>query len=458
MSFFLRLFIGFLIQIGASMLLCLIPFQKEDFRYPRKWVLYGYSVLAVTASACFPFVRRLMPYMPFDQPTILLNFYMLAVVAVFIALYFWVIQTETVKKCIILVLVVFYAATQYLLVNLSSPLFLNGVLPDAYPPLVLALYAITALVMFPVAAVLMKKVVGDYLVKIEMRNIRREFSIVLLVSALYLTMLFLYSIRPVYAYMDFWWWVIPPFLLLVVILYIFYWTIFRESVRRKCDSEQQKALEIQQLQYEKITQEMENGRRMYHDMRHHMVSLSDMLEQGKTEEMRAYLSEMLENTSRRESEVYCRNATVNGLLQYYAGLARSEEISCRIQADCAELAISPVDLTVLFGNAMENAIRACQQFSENRYVLVQVAVMGGSLIVQIINPCRKIDLSDRYRLDGSFLPAAAFRSAREGGGYGLKSMEHTAQKYDGSVAFRFDGTNKTFTTRIRLNLQPELSR
>lgn len=455
MNFFLRHFAGFLIQIGASMLLCLIPFRKEDFRYPRKWVLTGYSILAIAVSACFPLAKGLMPYMPFDQPTILSNLYMLIVLVVFIALYFWVVRTETIKKCIVLVLVIFYAATQYLLVNLTSPLFPDGSLPDTYPPLTLTLYAVTALVMFPIAALLMKRAVGDYLAEIEMKNIKREFSVVLLVTGLYFVMLFLYSSRSDSDIGDFWWWVTPPFLLAAVILCIFYWTLFRESVRRKRNSDQQKALEIQQLQYEKITQEMEQARRMRHDMRHYLASLSDLLAQGKTEEMKEYLSEVIENTSKRGSEVYCRNTTVNGLLQYYVGLAGSEGIRCEVQADCGDLTVSAVDLTVLFGNAMENAIRACREFTENRYILVQVAVMGGCLMVQVINPCKEIHPSGRYRLDGGFLPAAAFRSARAGGGYGLGSMEHTARKYDGNAAFRFDDTNKTFTTRIRLNLHPE---
>lgn len=245
------------------------------------------------------------------------------------------------------------------------------------------------------------------------------------------------------------------FLLAAVILCIFYWTLFRESVRRKRDSDQQKALEIQQFQYEKITQEMEQTRRMRHDMRHYLASLSDMLAQGKTGEMKDYLSEVTENTAKGGSEVYCRNVTVNGLLQYYVGLAESEGIRCEVQADCTDLTISPVDLTVLFGNVMENAIRACREFTENRYILIQVAVMGGSLMVQVINPCKDIHPSGRYRLDSGFLPAAAFCSARAGGGYGLRSMEHTAQKYDGNATFRFDETNKTFTTRIRLNLYQE---
>lgn len=320
----------------------------------------------------------------------------------------------------------------------------------------MTLYAVTALVMFPLAALLMKRAVGDYLAEIELRNIKREFSVVLSVTALYFVMLFLYSFRPDSNIRDFWWWVTPPFLLAVAILCIFYWTLFRESVRRKRDSEQQKALEIQQLQYEKITQEMDNAKRMRHDMRHYLASLSDMLEQSKREEMKRYLSEVIERTSKRENKVYCRNITVNGLLQYYVGIAREENIRCEAQADCGDLTVSPLDLTVLFGNAMENAIHACREFTENRFIIVQVGIIAGSLMVQIMNPCKSIHPSGGYRMNGGFLPAAAVRSPRAGGGYGLKSLEQTARRYGGDATFRFDETEKTFTTRIRLNLYPEM--
>ena len=57
---------------------------------------------------------------------------------------------------------------------------------------------------------------------------------------------------------------------------------------------------------------MEQARRMRHDMRHYLASLFDLLAQGKTGEMKEYLSEMVENASRRGADIYCRNATVNG--------------------------------------------------------------------------------------------------------------------------------------------------
>lgn len=246
-------------------------------------------------------------------------------------------------------------------------------------------------------------------------------------------------------------------LFVAVILFLFYWTLFRESLRRKKDSEIQRTYEIQQVQYDKITNEMEQARRLNHDVRHYFHALNDMLNQKKYAEMKMYLQEVIDVTSKREHDIYCSNITVNGLLQYYVGLARNEQIQCKVTAKCdEELNVTPADLTVLFGNAMENAINACKKCPKDPWIEVQIAMIGGSLVVQISNSCREIYLSGRYRLDGDFLPAEAFVSSRAGGGYGLGSLSHTARKYGGEARFKYDETAKTFTTRIRLNLHPEI--
>lgn len=109
---------------------------------------------------------------------------------------------------------------------------------------------VSNLYMLLAAVCLMKRAVGDHLTEIEIRNIRKEFITLLLVTALYFTMLVIYSSRPRSGYSDFWWWVVPPLPLSAAILCVFYWTLFRASVRRKRSSEQQKTLEIQRLQYE----------------------------------------------------------------------------------------------------------------------------------------------------------------------------------------------------------------
>ncbi|MCD8326312.1 MAG: GHKL domain-containing protein [Lachnospiraceae bacterium] len=451
MSFYLRHFAGFFIQFGAGIFLCLLPFAEGAFLYPRRRVVIGCGALAVISSAIFPLVIRMEAIGSVHNQALIANLYMLLALFVFVIFYFIVLRVETVKKMIVLVLALFYAAAQYQIVNGILAQIPDGVLAEIYPPLTLAFYAGTAVLMFPPTALIMGKVVREFLAEMEIENIRREFFVLLAVSFLYLAILVIYTSSPAGLLPNYWWWIVPPLLLVTVVLMLFYWSLFQESVRRKRDSEERRALEIQKLQYESITREVEQTRRLRHDMRHSLNHLSELLAQGNEEAMGDYLSELTVQIDHRDTTVYCRNIIINGLLQYYAGMAADSGIQCKVQADCGEVAIAPVDLTTLLGNMMENAIRACKQ-EENRWITVEIGVIGGSMLIRVVNPCRSVHPSGRYRMDGGFLPAGAFVSSRAGGGYGLYSLEYTAGKYGGRARFRFDEHEKTFTARVQMNL------
>lgn len=205
--------------------------------------------------------------------------------------------------------------------------------------------------------------------------------------------------------------------------------------------EQKKNEEIHSLQYSKIVNEMESFRRIRHDMRHHLSGLSELLAQGKTEEMKEYLDELIGYTVVRDQTFYCKNETINSLLQYYVGYALNENIRVEVQARCEKLAIPATDLTVVFGNIMENAIRSCMQAGEGQVSLITVRIdtIGNSLVIEVINPCAAVHFSERYAAEkktlqgdaDSFRPAEAFLSDRKDGGLGLRSIARTAQKHGG---------------------------
>ncbi|MCD8025781.1 MAG: GHKL domain-containing protein [Clostridiales bacterium] len=456
-DFYIRHFAGFLIQFGAGMFICLLSFTEGAFRCSYRRVTFGCIALAVASSAFFPLAIGVDGLSNTPYLSLVANMYMLAAIIVFVFLYFWALRVERIKKLIVLVIALFYAATQYLLVNLIATLFTNYEQNEVYSPLMLALFAATAAVLFPPSALLMRRVLREYLIEMETENIRREFVAVLLATFLYLAMLVIYASGPGGFLAAFWWWTVPPLLMAIAVLCVFYFTLFRESVRRKHDSEERKALEIREIQYESITREIESTKRIRHDIRHLLNHYSQLLERGDLEALKEGLSEMTAQVSRQENIDYCKDETVNSLLSFYTGLAADSEIECRVKADCADISVSQSDLAVLFGNMMENAINACERLESDRWISVEVGVIGGSMMIQVTNPCVEVYSSGRYDIDGSFLPTAAFLSGRAGGGTGLHSLEHTAKKYGGEALFRFDEQEKTFTSRVRLNLTPKAS-
>lgn len=455
MSYYLCNVAGFFLQFAPCMVLYILPFSIEVFRVSRKWIWIGCAIISIASSMLFPWFLELplAANLPLgDRADLYMSFFII----VYIIFFFSIIEIQVIKKLLVLILVMFYATTQFLTVNILTSMILVDTTYNAYPPTSMLCFLITTILLFPIAFIMMKKTVREYLREIEIRNIQREFKVVLSMALLYIFLLFVYSSESWFDFFNYWTRITSAMLFTSVGLFLFLWTLFKESVRRKKENEIQRVSKLQQMQYDKIINEMEQARRVRHDMRHYLNRFSDMVNQNRIEEVKIYLQEVINVTASRENEIYCSNVTVNGLLQYYVGLAQSEQIRCTVQAKCGDLTVSAADLTVLFGNAMENAIHSCRKHQKDSWIDVHIDIINGSLVIQISNYCKKIYLSGKYRLDGGFLPAEAFISSRSDGGYGLSSLSHTAQKYRGEARFKYDEVSNTFITRIRLNLHPEM--
>lgn len=465
MRFYLRNALGFFIQLYPCAVMVFLPFSPQTYRFRRKQVFTWMTVVAVVLAALFSAALHLRDSIGYPVQIFLSSLLMLAAILLVLAAYAWMVREKLIKKILVFAIVLFYAVSQFFLVNVLLPYLpwstdLEGF---TYSQNGLVLYAATTVLFLPLMLGMVIRPLGEYIQKIEPQNMRREFFSVVASTSIYLVLtLYCDTAYRIYGGIGetgiFQRYLLPLLLFLTLNQVLTYWLIFRESIRRKQDSERKRTIEIQQLQYDKITKEMENTRRIRHDMRHHLTSLHDMLAQGRAEEAKDYLSELVGVSTKRENETYCRNMIVNGLLQYYVGLAQDKKILCKVQAECGELTIDSTDLTVLFGNAMENAIHACQNYEGNRWITVRVGTIRGSLVIEITNPCREahIRISGRHRPENGFLPADDFLSKRAGGGYGLRSLAHTAQKYGGDAQFRFDAAADTFTARIRLNLYAEM--
>ncbi len=457
MAVFVQNALGFLIQLFPCALMIFLPFPQEACRFPRRrifaWMTFISAVLALVFSAvlCLRDVDRYPKHIVISNP------FMSAAVLLILAAYIWLVREALMKKVLVFFTVLFYAVTEFVLVNVIQAVINPAGLATTaytYTGSYLLLYAVTTALLLPLMLGAVLRPLKEYIQEIEPRNMQREFSIAILSTLAYFIMII--CCDTVIGKAGYFAYFLLPMLFLTLNQILIYWLLFRESVRRRRDSEQRQAMEIQQIQYEKIIGDMENTRRMRHDLRHHYNSLNDMLDRGQLSEMKAYLSGVIDTTVRRDTEVYCGNMTVNGLLQYYIGLARDEDIRCEVCAECGDLAVEPADLTVLFGNAMENAINACRKCPENRWISVQAGTVQGSFAVEISNSCKSVRMNRHFQNAGGFSPAEAFLSGETGGGYGLRSIAHTAQKYGGSAGFRFNAEKEVFTARIRLNMRADM--
>ena len=164
-----------------------------------------------------------------------------------------------------------------------------------------------------------------------------------------------------------------------------------------------------------------------HDLHHHLIAIRELAENGN-EKLSDYLDTLSKNIPTAHIS-YCENKAVSAILSHYAEICRGEQIEFHAKLIVPEMRKTPLnsDLTIIFGNLLENAIEACMKIDkEKRFIRIGSDISYDMLIITMDNS-----------YDGNFLSVdGRFRSTkREGFGIGLSSVQSVARKYCGDAKF-----------------------
>jgi len=91
------------------------------------------------------------------------------------------------------------------------------------------------------------------------------------------------------------------------------------------------------------------------------------------------------------------------------------------------LDIEPVDLCIILGNALDNAIEECQRIEDDsvkKEIVLKMICKNDQLFISVANP-----MSGKAIIrDGRFV---TIKPDARNHGFGLKNIESVVQKYDG---------------------------
>ena len=141
---------------------------------------------------------------------------------------------------------------------------------------------------------------------------------------------------------------------------------------------------------------------------------------------------------------YCENRMLDALLALKANACADAGVAFSCTADVPEdIKMESLDLCSLFSNALDNAIRACEELPpEERKVDVAARVRAGHMVVVVRNSCVPGVAVRRE-------PTAS-RPALEGHGWGLRILKELVRKHGGTIeANEEDGV---FSVRMSLEV------
>lgn len=223
-----------------------------------------------------------------------------------------------------------------------------------------------------------------------------------------------------------------------VLSYVIY---FGCLILEKEKSEMKSQLSSYRQQYKWLNERIEKEKKRRHNLRHHLRTMDTLAQNGQVESLQEYIARYLEEVREVELQKLSGNPVVDEVMSYYVVQAREKQIDLTYSMKIREnLALNLADMTVLLGNAMENALYGCETCEEKaRKIRVMIRQFRKNLLIKIENR----------------IPSGEYESlgANVHKGYGLESIDMIARKYQGSMdAVREEDK---FVLRVILNILGE---
>lgn len=185
---------------------------------------------------------------------------------------------------------------------------------------------------------------------------------------------------------------------------------------------QNKLMKQQMDEIENIYMTMRGWRHDYHN---HLQSLKGYLSLNKVDQMKNYLNELETDLDSIDTLYHSGNLQLDSILN--AKLAIAEKGHIRIHCDASippQLHVSDLDLCVILGNLLDNAIESCRKIEnpDERFIRVYIGILKKQLYISITNATSETvkQRTDHY-----------FTTKRGDHGHGLKRVDQVVKKYDG---------------------------
>ncbi len=182
--------------------------------------------------------------------------------------------------------------------------------------------------------------------------------------------------------------------------------------------------EIMSHQYEEVKEMYLNMRGWRHDYHNHLQVMKVQIAQGQLEEMKSYLDDLEQNLEQVDTYVKSGNLMADAVLNSKLSIAGQKGIRVNCKAVLpAALSVEDVDLCVLLGNLLDNALEACEKIpEEQRFLRIYMVVNRSQLYMSVQNSAREeLDFNERNYIS----------TKRGNHGLGMKRVKALADKYEG---------------------------
>lgn len=201
--------------------------------------------------------------------------------------------------------------------------------------------------------------------------------------------------------------------------------------------------ELVNRHYDEVDTMYRRMRGWRHDYHNHIQTLTAYLSMAQYDEASNYLELLTEDLAKVDTVLRTGNIKVDAILNSKLALIQERKIKVDATAIVPkEISISDIDLSVLIGNLMDNAMEACAKLpEEERFIRVYIDVIKKQLYISVTN-----SMDGMAKRRGNH-----FLSDKQGNhGFGLLRIDDIVAKHGGYLNRKAE--DGVFATEVMLPL------
>lgn len=458
-SYFIHTFLGYCFQTIPIALLAYAPYHPEEFKHDKKkttLVIICFLIVCSFLVACFLTLQYPPSSVISDKQrmfvTNLANIIFTCMLVCMTTYYFISFKRGTKGVTFGYIVGIQYALVAYMIAQILSKEPFDVSTKIVYRP-----YGTNAVLTYLVMFGLVFPLCHYLISKLDIRTLRQSiqknvhlltiysFMIFLLyiIILLILSQVFIVNTNPCIKILLMF--LLLGLLLVAMFVYYMFYHVLRVEQEKANMQNQMLAFD---LQYQAMNDKMQKGKKRIHDVRHHFRTLISMMENKDYATVQQYLQEYLQEWDSMTTETICNNTQLNSILNYYIYQAKIHNIQVNYQITVKDTyPFDLMDLTVLLGNALENAIEACANI-EKPWIRIRICQKHQMLLLQIENSCDDSLIQKNH----NNLPYSSKKGRSIG--YGISNMIQVTNKYQGNLEYWKN--HNVFTLRILLTIPEEM--
>lgn len=211
------------------------------------------------------------------------------------------------------------------------------------------------------------------------------------------------------------------------------------------------ALEIQNQKqklneeyYSVLHKQIDDSRILIHDIKKHFNSIRIYAAKNDCGKIDKYIDNISDEFHLNEKLSVTKSNMFDAIIYHYYKLCQDKKIKFTAENNGVSFDfMDDSDLISLLTNSLDNAVEACSN-TEDKSIKLNCFLQNESLtVIRVINNCSIKPIKRNGKLITS-------KNDKELHGYGIKSIERIAEKYNGTVNLNFDEKIDEFNTVIVL--------